>query len=458
MSIDVKTIICPQCGSSDINMMSEARGVCNVCGTQFAVQQHIETQNIYNEYYVNTESKDTSEDDPGAKAEIIPEYSKDEFIRKAWIQLAKEDAPLEVFGEEFNAPCEKEHQVLIDSISVDVTYQASVGYDRDEPYIDYEDYWEDVPYVVIEQKYNGITQKTENVEVTKYKKVKKQRQVTKYKKVTDWSPLNGNHHTKSVAIVENKNGQHLDEALFTDSFRGAKKSSFLPASAELSKKMYITDVAQENATSKHRDEIRYSVKYSLPGDHSKDLDWKVSKVTDSSSSLYKVSEYETSICFNGKTYVKRAFPFGPMNIGGDKIQNEINLDAVTRKMRSDLKAQNKARKNAVEANVAKATNNISLITIALLAASILVSLLIRSTALIVIMFALAVASFVFNTIKVKNENKEELKRADDEVATTTEKVEEEIANYSKNYKIKQRKALDDKLTSLGYRPVSAEEM
>lgn len=458
MAIDIKTIICPQCGSSDINMISETRGLCEVCGTQFTLQQNIETQNVYNEYYVNLGNDETPESSPCVKGEVIPEYTKDQFIRAAWIRLVKEDAPLEIFNEDFSTPCEKEHQVFIDSISVDVTYQASVGYDREEPYIDYEYYWEDVPYVVIEQKYNGITQKTENVEVTKYKKVKKQRQVTKYKKVTDWSALNGNHHTKSVAIVENKKGQHLNEVLFVDSFRGVKEDSVLPASAELSQNMQVTDAAQERATSRHRDQIRYSVKNALPGDHNKDLDWEVSKITASSSSLYRVLEYETSICFNGKTYIKHAFPFGPMNIGGDKIQNEVSLDAVTRKMRAELNAKNEARKNEIETNIAKATNKISLITIGILLASILVSLLIRSTAFIVMMFTFAVAAFVFNTIKVKKESKAEEKRAEDEIATASANTEEEIANYSKNYKLKQHKVLNDKLVSLGYEPASAREL
>ena len=34
----------------------------------------------------------------------------------------------------------------------------------------------------------------------------------------------------------------------------------------------------------------------------------------------------------------------------------------------------------------------------------------------------------------------------------------EISNYSKNYKIKQRESLNKKLKSLGFEPVSSEEM
>lgn len=458
MAIDVQAIICPQCGAGNIDMTSENQGTCKSCGAQVTVQPRIETQNIYINTEPPVESSATKKDDSCTKTELVSEYTKDQFIRKVWIELAKEDAPLEIFSLDFTPVSENEHEIFVDSLSVDVSYQASVGHDRQEPYIDYEDYWEDIPYVVIEQKYNGITQKTENVEVTKYKKVKKQRQVTKYKKVTDWRPLSGTHHTKSIAVVENKEGQYFDRYLFVGSFRGAKDDSFVMASAELAKQMQISNAAQSAARAEHRNSINSSVKNSLPGDHSKDLDWNITKVTDSALSLYKASEYETSILFNGKTYVRRAFPFGSMMIGGDQIKNEVSLDATKRKMREELKAKNEARKNAIEPNVIKATNGISLITIAALVTSILVSLFVRSTALILLMFAVAVASFVFNTIKVKNETEAETKRSDAEIAATTAEVEEEIVNYSENYNAKKRKILDDKLTSLGYKPVTAEEL
>ena len=73
------------------------------------------------------------------------------------------------------------------------------------------------------------------------------------------------------------------------------------------------------------------------------------------------------------------------------------------------------------------------------------------------MFAVAVAAFVFNTVKVKSEMKAETERANDEISTRTEKVNSEIANYSEIYKRKQREALNNKLKSLGYEPVKDAE-
>lgn len=391
------------------------------------------------------------------KAEILPEFSKDRFIRASWIKLAEEDAPIEVFNENFGSVSECEHQVLVDIVSVDVTYQASVGYDREEPYIAYEDYWEDEPYITTESYYDSNTKSTKTRQVTKYKQVKKQRQVTKYKTVTDWSPLSGNHSASSVAIVENISGQTLDQDLFDKSFRYMDKDSTVPLCGEAAEGLEVSDAAHDSTITTHSIHIANSVKNSLPGDHYRDLDWKISEITYSSTALYKTFEYEASICYDGKTYVKHAFPFGLLDVSGDKIKNPISLDAVTSKMRNEMNRQNTECKNAIEKNVSKATKDISLLTIGLLAMSIFVSLLIRSTILVVLMFAVAIAAFVFNTVKVKSEMKAETERANDEISTRTEKVNSEIANYSEIYKRKQREALNNKLKSLGYEPVKDAE-
>ena len=57
---------------------------------------------------------------PCARSEALPEYSKDEFVRKAWIQVFRENAPLEVFDLDFEQVSEDEHQILMDQVSVDV--------------------------------------------------------------------------------------------------------------------------------------------------------------------------------------------------------------------------------------------------------------------------------------------------------------------------------------------------
>lgn len=392
------------------------------------------------------------------KAEILPEFSQFDFIRSAWIALIKEDAPLEIFNEDFSSPIENEYQVFIESIFVNVSYQVSVGYDRQEPYLDYEFYYEDEPYLATETYYNSNTKRTQTRQVTKYKKVQKQRQVTRYKTVTDWSPLNGTHSVTSIVAVENNQNPNFSDSLFMESFEKADKNFIIEESATLSEEMNITANARKEANSEHSSTVDYSVKSSLPGDHYKDVDWSVTETITSSKALYKTPEYEAHICFKGKTYVKHAFPFGRMRIAGDRIENEASLYSITEKMKSELKDKVTNREQAIDKNISKATNIISIATIALLLSSIFVSIFIRSTALVITMLAISIVAFIFNTIKVKAESKKETKRANDEIAEMKTQVESEIDNYSINYKFIQLEALNRKLESLGLEPVSADEI
>ena len=81
-----------------------------------------------------------------------------------------------------------------------------------------------------------------------------------------------------------------------------------------------------------------------------------------------------------------------------------------------------------------------------------------SPTIIIGTFVIAVLSFIINTIAVKSVTKAETKLAEEENRERTARVEDEIANYTEQYKVKQRKALNDKLISLGYEPVAADEL
>ncbi|MBR3436409.1 MAG: hypothetical protein IKG97_01505 [Lachnospiraceae bacterium] len=432
----------------------------NLAGT--VTLQQIETQNVHNEIHIHTEKQPEAEQPEVRfchKVVIIPEYTKEDFLRKAWITLASEDAPIDVFTENFSEVSEIEHQVMVESVSADVSYEASVGYDREEPYLDYETYYENEPYIAYEKQYNNTANRWEERQVTKYKKVAKQRQVTKYKRVTDWSPINGTHSTKSVVVVENLPGVYLDEYAFVSSLTGLNlDSNTRAASEEEAENMNITDKTRETANYEHASTICRSVENSLRGDHHRDLSTDITDTYGWNTILYNTFEYSVSICYKGQTYKKHAFPFGPMNIEGDEITNTDSLDTITERMKQESEEKNTKREKAVEENVMKATGMISYLTIALLLVSIIISFFVHVTALVVIAFILAVGAFVFNTIKVIKEEKDERGRAAEEIEAETRKTDEEIFDYEVNYKVKQRNALDQKLASLGLKPVTANEL
>ncbi len=414
-----------------------------------------------------------------SKVEIRPSYTRDDFVRSAWIALAAEDAPLEVFEEDFGEVEEYTHQVFMDSLTVDTSYQTSIGYDRKEPYMDYETYYDKEPYIAYERQYDRTLGQYVERQVTKYKTVQKQRQVTKYRTVTDWSAFSGEHTANSTTAIENTDLE-FDFDLFYSSFRGLDGSSLSGVPEAEAATMQVSDATYRAAMEEHEDSIRQSTIKSLPGDRWRDFDWRATNVVKSVTTLYKVPEYQVSITYDGETYTRCAYPFGKMEVGGEMIENDQSPEEIADQMREELEEANNARwselsdmkskrRDAIEKKVGMRTAPLSLITIFTLLASILTSVFIRSSFLVITLFIAAVVLFVINTIVVKLDLKAETKRAEKEIAKETarvkeeteneeERIEEEIENYSDNYKAKLLEALNKKLESLGYEPATEDDL
>lgn len=440
--MDIKTITCPQCGSTDVEMLTEERGKCNMCGSQFRIETALQTEEEETERCI--------------KAIIHPEYTEKDFLRAAWLSLAAEDAPLEIFQENFGEVRKTEHEIYMDSVEADLSYHASIGYDRKEPYIDYEDYYENVPYIAYEKQLNSVTHQYEERQVTKYKKEKRQRQVTKYKTVTDWSATSGTHHASSSAVVENKEFTYLDEYLFLVSSKSAKESSMATPSEDEAKAMQVTEAARKDADREHARAFDDSVERSLGGDQHRDVNWSVARITDCSSWLFKTTEYTATISLGGKTYTKRAFPFGDMKIGGDTVKNTVSPESVAQKKKTELEKNKKDRLLSVDKNAVKKVLVPAVITMLLLLLSVIVSLKIHVTALVVIFFLIAVGAFILNFRLMKKTEEKELQKVTRENNDEERRVESEISDYSANYKRQQREALEQKLSSLGLAPLKTE--
>lgn len=453
MAIDIKAIACPQCASTDIRMTSEKQGVCNVCGAQFTVQQRIDGG-----IHVHLGNEVQPANAPLTKAIIQPKFTKDAFLREAWIKLAAEDAPPEVFSEDFDEVQEVTHQVLMEKINAEVSYQVSIGYDRQEAYIDYETYYEDEPYIAYEQQFSQEQGKLVERQVTKYKKVARQRPVTKYKTVTDWSATNGNVNAESVAYAYNGERETKVPDAFVSSFLGINSRSLIPASAEQSKKMLVTKAAQSSVDEIHDAQIDEIVCNALPGDHYRDLTWTVTKEKKTAVALFQAPEYRTQIGLQGKTYQKFAFPFGVMVFGGDKIKNESNLDAKIAEMESDLKRRTYERKKETEDRVSKTTAPLSYLTIGVLAASILLSLFVRSTLLVVLAFVTSIILFILCELSIRGSMYAETKLEKEEISADRDKTRDEIENYSVNHKAQRLDLLNSKLQALGYAPAKPYEL
>ena len=102
---------------------------------------------------------------------IDPMHEKKDFLRKAWISLAKEDVPLDVFGADFSEVFEKNYHLLCTGATYDMSWNAEIGNYRTESYIDIETYYDNEPYTDYEEKYDHQEEKIVRKAVTKYRKV-----------------------------------------------------------------------------------------------------------------------------------------------------------------------------------------------------------------------------------------------------------------------------------------------
>ena len=457
MAIDVKSLLCPQCGAAEVEMISDTQGVCNYCGAKFSVQPRIE--NVTKEIHIHpTKISGKKESN---KSEILPSFTQKDFLRNAWIALAKEGAPLDIFSEDFSEVTTINHEIVIDKIDAEVSFSASVGYDREEPYIDYETYYEDEPYLTTESYYDREAQKTRTRQVTKYKRVAKKRQVTKYKTVTDWSPISNKCRIDNYTAVENSEEVQLDSSRFFDAFDQANVlTEIVPVTAEKAAQMQVSDYAKEQALSEHMDHFDFHLRHCgvVPGDHIKNLRFSIVKKYKSSADLYEVPEYESQISFRGKTYKKKAFPFGEeLAVYGSSVSEEDGLNETAEQMKKDADKRTNQRNEKINKKAKVGVYVSAAVSITFLIVSILLSIFVRYVAANLIGFGLAVSFFALS-LGLENLISEKEDEAMKRISKNEQKLlEKEIESFSRNYREKQRKALEHKLSSLGLAPLSDDE-
>lgn len=462
MAIDINAVACPQCGSTDVEMLSEGEGICKYCRTRFKISQRIDSQNVYNEIHIHDDDAEISKaEDDLCKCNIRSTVSKEEFLREAWITLASEDVPLDVFNENFEEPYEIDHQLFINSISAEVSYRVSVGYDRDEPYIDYEKYYEDVPIQVTEEYYDYATHSKKTRLAVKNQSVKKERPVTRYKKVTDWSMTAGNFNTTSVVAVENLKNRKIDEERLSRSLPPDIKKlrgNIEAPDESTAASMALNDSTSKYAMKKHCGNIEWSLKNSLPGDRYRDLSWEIVKSRSDTSFLCNIKEYEAILKYKGKEYKKRSYAIGKAEVAGDKIINDKKLTTIIKEKNEELEKRKNDRQSLKYRKIEGSTAPLSWVTIGLLALSIILSVFVRVTSIIIIAYVVALAAFLLSLLQVnKVKYKENLleKWANEKDENQTKK---EIDDFKYNYKTKLLETLNDKMRSLNLKEVKIDEI
>ena len=386
---------------------------------------------------------------------IDPQFGKDEFLRKVWISLAKEDVPYDVFKENCGEIEEVYHLVL----AVDTDYQSSwtadIGNDRQESYVDFETYYEKIPYTAYEKRYNSSKKITEDVPVTKYREEARQRQVTKFRTVTDWHTGSGNY-SGSVRFFDSvdRDGQFDTRRFFKDY---DKYQVCWFSKGQEPSGMHITDDMLNFAYGFQKKDIERETKLSVPGDRDRGFSCQITGFNPTSASLILVPEYVTTFKYHGETYVKKGFPFGNMAISKVGIPNPCSAESEAKRMTCETQKENKKRNDDIEPKIWDRTKIISFATIGCLVVSVIFSILIKYLFLVLIGFfgAAGLAAYSFINLKSTREKVEKETRQANAAASAA--CAERINNYEKHHYVELLGVLNEKLVSLGFSPLESVE-
>ena len=423
MALNIKSITCDRCGSSDVSIVSDELAVCNSCGSHIAVRP----DNIY--VQVGGEESESQE---LFHAEMIPERSEKDFQRAVLIYLAANDAPADVFDGDFGKIGRVRHQIVSESINYKASYNARIGMDRQEPYIAYETKYESVPYVE-----NGVT---------KYRSQPVEKQVTKYRTVTDWTPVSGVHAGESSAFAENLPGLELDKIAFSKSVAGAGNGWVKPIVSDDT----VSPQARLDLDMDHRMKCWKDIYFKLRGDHRDLGDPSITDVEVKSVGILNASAYTLSIEYAGEDHVYTAFPIGAMAISGDPIKNEKGADSI----RSESDAKCSEREKQVESDIWKGASFLSFLTIGLLVLSIILSATVSSYFPIIAAFAAAALAFVFCEIRIYSVRNRAKESAEEDIARIKAEAEKSITDHRSML----LNALNTKLGALGLEPASGEDL
>ena len=389
-------------------------------------------------------------------AKLLPEYTKEEFLRKTWITMARDDVPFSVFENCDVKIITLNHRVLDDTLAYGASWEAEIGNNRTETYTDYENYQEKIPYTDYETYYDNGQRRQRAV--TKYRYETRQRAVTKTRTVTDWYFTNGTHSDETRAVVETIPGIQLDTSRYLYDFARGKKENTVILNEGDDPNMSVTEAILDVATPQHRSNIKSQVEASLPGDKNRGLSYDITSAYHKNTFLLSAPEYIADISYLGKKYTKRAFAFGTMQVEGAKIPNVESAESRRSEINKKANAEIQKISNTCDKNIESRSFIPAVGSLGILAASIIVSLFVHFTFLVVAMLLAGIAGFIASRMLFKKIEASETAIANDKQQKIKSAAAKEIANYSTNHKEQLLEKLNKKLASLGLKEATINEI
>ena len=239
---------------------------------------------------------------------VKKEFSKDDFLRELIIELGtKNNTPVDVVDADFKDVRESVREVIVCSAQVEGHCTASVGYDRQEPYTDYETYREKVG-----DRY-----------------VTRQRAVTKYRTVTDWQIFRTQYAGEATCAAYNSDEFGYDNSGIVSAIKSVKNDSIVEKGEAT-----VNSTGLARAIAACESQVEWS-SVTFPGDRHKDVNYN-SNSDVQSLSCYKLPYYDVAYTYNGKDYAACCFACGNINIKTETPPNDIDITAIVQEKTENL--------------------------------------------------------------------------------------------------------------------------
>ena len=123
----------------------------------------------------------------------------------------------------------------------------------------------------------------------------------------------------------------------------------------------------------------------------------------------------------------------------------------------EVSKQNNSDKEKKDYVVFERTKWLSITTMALILISIFISCFLRYPVIVAISFALAIGSYIANSIMYKRNEKSVFEEIEQRILERNEKFKSDMENYDSNYRKRMYEALNKKMVSLGLETVSEDK-
>ncbi|MBO5713615.1 MAG: hypothetical protein J6R88_05400, partial [Clostridia bacterium] len=321
----VEAIICTQCGSADIDFISEELGKCNSCGTQVVLNRKQETNYVTNNITVNMDGNGL--DEPINFFELPKEIDEKAYYARALTKIALDKtSPEDIFiVGKFDAVKTVYRQYAIGKGTAEMTFTATVGYDRKEQYqttankrLQEGDYY----------TYKGVTKRADRSGTFTV-------DVVKERTVTDWQPFSGNHIGEYFNSTSNDDNASFFDANDYLNYCASKAIVYDASTSKAPTPLAPSSSAIDSLKSGIKSLAEHDCEKKLPGDRHKNFSCN-GVATLSLLESHVAPQYILNYTYLANKYtskahsLKNAIIYDEIPSAKDEIENEIEQNKLVK--------------------------------------------------------------------------------------------------------------------------------